>query len=133
MTAPELAFGAAFLVTLALLGVVAWSGMRAKRRVHVPAVVAAYASLAVTIWYAYALGRTIDLPSAGTITPVHLFLARTATLALVVASLLGLRTVVFPKGRGTHQRAAWIALSIVVLAAITGIVMVALAEPIQRS
>lgn len=129
---PPAAFAIAFLVTGALLGVVAWSGMRARRRVHVPAVVLAYASLFVTIWLAYALGHTIDLASAGAITPVHLFLARAATLALVVASAMGLRTVFAPKARGTHKRLAWIALSIVALAAITGIVMVSLADPVQR-
>ncbi len=128
---PTLAFALAFLVTLVLLAVVAWSGMRAKRRVHIPAVAMTYVSLAVTIYYAYGLGRILDLHSAGIITPIHLFLARAATVAIVLASLIGLRTAFHPQTRGLHKRAAWLALSIVVLAAVTGVVMVCLADPIQ--
>ncbi len=126
---PTLAFAAAFLVTLALLGVVAWSGTRAKRRVHIPAVLLAYVSLAVTIYYAYRLGDTLDLASAGIITPIHLFLARAATLGLLVASALGIKTLFFPKSRRTHMKLAWFALGLVVLAAITGVIMVSLASP----
>ncbi len=128
---PTIAFALAFLVTLVLLAVVAWSGTRAKRRVHIPAVIAAYASLAVTIYYAYALGDTLDLASAGIITPIHLLLARAATVALLVASASGLRTIFRPKARRLHKRLAWFALSIVVLSAITGVAMVALASPHQ--
>ncbi|MBL8863475.1 MAG: hypothetical protein JNK02_15900 [Planctomycetes bacterium] len=126
---PAFAFAASFLVTLVLLGVVAWSGARGKRRVHVPAVVLAYAALGVTIWCAYALGETLDLGSAGAITPIHLTIARVATLALVLASAFGARTLFRAETRRTHGRLAWTALAIVVLAAITGLVMVALAEP----
>jgi len=126
---PTLAFAAAFLVTLVLLAVVAWSGVRAKRHVHIPSVLCAYASLAVTIYFAYRLGETLDLASAGIITPIHLFLARVATLGLVIASGLGIRTLFFPKSRRAHMKLAWIALGLVVLAAITGVIMVSLAAP----
>ncbi len=128
---PTLAFASAFLVTLLLLGVVAWSGMRAKRRVHIPAVGVTVASLGVTIYYAYQLGKTIDLASAGLITPIHLFLARLATLAIVVTAGFGLRTLFVPSTIRAHKRVAWFTLGLVVLAAITGVVMVSLAEPIQ--
>lgn len=130
---PTLAFAAAFLVTLALLAVVAWSGVRAKRRVHVPAVGLTVASLCVTIFYAYRLGHALDLKSAGVITPIHLFLARLATLAIVVTIGIGLRALFVPRTLRLHKRAAWISLSLVVLAAITGLVMVGLAKPIQGS
>lgn len=128
---PTLAFAAAFLVTLALLAVVAWSGVRAKRRVHVPAVGLTVASLGVTIFYAYRLGQALDLKSAGVITPIHLTLARIATLAIVVTIGIGLRSLFAPKTLKLHKRAAWISLSLVVLAAVTGVVMVSLADPIQ--
>ncbi|MCY2959365.1 MAG: hypothetical protein NTY35_04300 [Planctomycetota bacterium] len=129
---PTFAFAAAFLVTLVLLGVVAWSGMRAKRRVHIPAVGLTVLSLGVTIYYAYALGRVLDLKSAGIITPIHLTLARVATLSIVLTAALGLRTLFFQKTLRAHKWSARISLSLVVLAAITGIVMVSLAEPVQR-
>lgn len=129
---PITAFAAAFLVTLVLLGVVAWSGMRAKRRVHVTAVGLTVASLGVTIWRAYRLGDTLDLDSAGIITPIHLTLARAATLAIVLAIGLGVRTLYAPGTVRRHRAVAWLALSIVVLSAITGVVMVALAQPAQR-
>jgi hypothetical protein len=128
---PTSAFAAAFLVTLALLGVVAWSGMRAKRRVHIPAVGVTVAALGVTIYYAYRLGDTLDLKSAGMITPIHLFLARLATLSIVITIGIGLRTLLVPTTLKLHKRAAWLSLSLVVLAAITGIVMVSLAHPVQ--
>jgi len=127
---PTIAFAAAFLVTLALLVVVAWSGMRAKRRVHIPAVGLAVVALAVTIWFAYRLGAVYDLESAGVITPIHLFLARFATLSIVITIVFGLRTLFVPKSLRFHKRLAWFSLTIVVLAAITGVVMIVLASPI---
>lgn len=125
---PTLAFAAAFLVTLVLLAVVAWSGVRAKRRVHIPAVGLTTASLGVTIYYAYQLGHTLDLASAGVITPIHLTLARIATFAIVVAIVMGLVALRTPRLVRVHKRVAWIALSLVVLAAITGVIMVSLAS-----
>jgi hypothetical protein len=101
--------------------------MRARRRVHVPAVLVTYALLGTTIYYAYALGRVLDLEAAGVITPIHLALARVATLALLVASAFGVRVLFVPAARGTHKRVVWIALALVVLAAGTGVAMVALA------
>jgi len=127
---PTIAFSVAFALTLVLLGVTAWSGLRAKRRIHVPAVVLTVAMLGVTIYYAYRLGDTLDLPSAGPITPIHLALARLATLALLLPIAFGIRTLFVPRTRRLHGRLAWFALAIVVLAAATGVVMVSLAEPV---
>lgn len=127
---PTLAFTAAFCVTLALLGVVAWSGIRAKRRVHVPAVGLTGISLGVTIWFAYRLGHTLDLASAGIITPIHLTLARIATLAILAAIVMGLVALRSPNRIRLHKRVAWIALSLVVLSAITGVAMVSMASTI---
>jgi hypothetical protein len=126
---PVAVFAAWFAATLAALVVVAWSGMRARRRVHIPAVVVTYVLLGTTIYCAYALGRVLDLRAAGPITPIHLSLARAATLALVVASAFGVRTLFVPAARRWHRRIVWFALTLVVLAAGTGVAMVALAPP----
>lgn len=121
---PIAAFALAFGTTLIALGVVVWSGMRAKRRIHIPAVIFTLGSLGVTILYAYRLGETLDLASAGIITPIHLTLARAATIALLLPIATGIRTLFVPSGRKLHARVAWFALTLVVAAAITGVIMV---------
>jgi len=130
---PKVAFALAFLITLAVLGVVVWSGKRARRRVHIPAVVCAFACLAWTIHLAYGLGETLDLAAAGPITPIHLALARVATVALLLPVATGIRALFVPGGRKLHARCAWFALTLVVAAAATGIAMVTLAPPIAAS
>jgi hypothetical protein len=120
---PIASFALAFGVTLIALGVVVWSGLRARRGVHVPAVGFALAALGATIFCAYRLGHTLDLESAGIITPIHLTLARAATIALLVPVVLGIRTLFVPATRAWHARAAWFALALVVAAAITGVIM----------
>jgi hypothetical protein len=60
-----------------------------------------------------------------------LFLARTATFAIVVAIVFGLRTLLVPRSLRWHKRIAWLALTLIVLAAITGVAMVALAPAVQ--
>lgn len=127
---PSISFAAAFVLTLVLLGITAWSGLRARRKIHVPAVGLTLVSLGLTIYCAYRLGDTLDLPSAGPITPIHLTLARLATLALLLPIAFGIRTLFVPRTRRLHGRLAWFALGIVVLAAATGVVMVSLAEPV---
>ena len=128
---PIASFALAFGVTLIALGVVVWSGLRAKRRVHIPAVGFTLAALGVTIYYAYRLGHVLDLQSAGVITPIHLTLARVATVALLLPVVTGIRTLFVPGGRKLHARLAWFALALVVATAITGVIMVSLAQPAQ--
>lgn len=130
---PIASFALAFGVTLIALGVVVWSGLRANRRVHIPAVGFTLASLGVTIYYAYQLGHTLDLASAGVITPIHLTLARVATVALLLPIATGIRTLFVPSGRKLHARLAWFALALVVATAITGVIMVSLAQPVGQS
>ena len=77
------------------------------------------------------LGHTLDLASAGAITPVHLTLARIATAALILPILTGIRALFVPSGRKLHALCAWLALTLVVAAAVTGVVMVSLAQPLS--
>ncbi|MCA9002739.1 MAG: hypothetical protein KDB61_12505, partial [Planctomycetes bacterium] len=78
MTA-EIGFVGFLLLTVALLGGVAITGLKAKRRLHLKLVVATVISLAVAIRYALLVGEHYDLESAGAITPIHMTMARVAT------------------------------------------------------
>ena len=77
---PTLGFILFLAVTLALLGGVVVTGLQARRATHVKFVIAAVASLGVTIYFAERLGELYDLASAGRITPIHLFLAKTTVV-----------------------------------------------------
>ena len=80
-----------FGLTLALLGAVVATGLKAKRAAHLTCVVLAVAALGATVHYAYGLGKLYDLAGAGWITPVHLTLARVNTVALLVPVATGVR------------------------------------------
>lgn len=124
-------FVAFFAITLVLLAVVTWSGFRAMRRVHIPCVVATLAALAVTVHYAYQLGKIYDLKSAGIITPIHLTLAKITTLSLLGPAVTGVRTLFVPSTRKLHRKVAFVALGLTVLSAITGTIMILLAKPFE--
>jgi hypothetical protein len=55
-------------------------------------VAAAIASLGATIWYAEGMGEHYDLAHAGWITPVHLWIAKTTTLAYLLPITTGILT-----------------------------------------
>ncbi len=131
---PAAAFAVAFGVTLVLLLAVVATGLRAQRRAHVTLVVLTFASLGWTIHEAYQLGAIYDLAAAGPITPIHLTLARIATAALFLPVISGIRTLRNPAGRVLHRKLAFLALTLVVLAAITGVLMIQmapLAQPVR--
>ena len=128
---PVAGFVAFFAVTLVLLAVVTWTGLRAMRRVHIPCVVATLAALAITIHYAYQLGKVYDLKSAGWITPLHLTLAKITTLSLLAPAITGVRTLFVPSTRKLHRMLAFFALGLTVLSAITGTIMILLAKPFE--
>ncbi len=107
-------------VTLALLGGVVSTGLAAKRRMHIPLVVCAVASLGVTIYFAEKLGEVYDLESAGWITPVHLTIAKITTLAYLLPIATGIATLRRPGARPLHRRVAFLVLGLTVLAAVTG-------------
>ena len=117
-----------FLVaTLALLVLVVLTGLAAKRRFHIPLVVASVGSLAVTIHYALQLGKLYDLQAAGWITPVHLAIARVATACYLLPIATGIRTIFAPSTRRLHRKLAFLVLAMTLLTAITGTAMIWLA------
>jgi heme A synthase len=119
------------LVTLALLGGVVATGLAAKRRLHLPLVVLAVASLGVTIFYAEQLGREYDLEAAGWITPVHLTLAKITTLAYLLPIATGIATIRDGKRRPMHRKVAFAVLALTVLTAATGTWMILASEPLS--
>jgi uncharacterized membrane protein (DUF2068 family) len=118
-------------LTLCGLGVVFWSGVRARMRVHLPAVACTVALLGLTIWFAERLGREYDLETAGAIKPVHLALAKLATAAYLLPLTTGVLTWRNRRWRTLHLVAACTTLLLTVAAAVTGTWMVFAAEPLQ--
>ena len=104
--------------------------MRANRKVHLPCVAGAVLCLLATIYYAEQLGKQYDLESAGIITPVHLFLAKTTTLAYLAPVVTGIRTLRNQEGRKLHGKVAYFVLFMTVLTAVTGTAMVLMGTPL---
>lgn len=125
---PEIRFALAATVTVALLAAAVRAGFRARRRLHVSLVAAVLASLGVTILSALRMGELYDLAAAGTITPVHLTLAKLTVLAYLLPIATGLRTWRHPRTRTLHRRLAYLALGMTALAFVTGVWMMLAAE-----
>src|SRR6185436_5175061 len=102
MTA-ESGFVAFLALTLVLLSAVVWTGLHARRRIHIPCVGATLAALGVTIWFAEKMGEHYDLAAAGWITPVHLFLAKATTLAYLAPLATGVLTIRDASWRPRHR------------------------------
>jgi len=126
---PLALFVALFAVTLALLGAVVMTGLRARRRAHLVLVAFSVLALGATIWAAERLGHSYDLASAGRIFPIHLALAKTAAASFALPLVTGIATLRNPRLRRWHASAAWLALVLTVSAAVTGTLMVAWAAP----
>jgi hypothetical protein len=124
----EQGFVGFLILTVALLGAVAWTGFRAQRRWHLRLVVVAVVSLAMAIRYALLVGRLYDLESAGIITPIHMAMARIATAAYLLPVITGLGTLRDPSWRRWHRRAAFTVIVLTVLAAVTGAAMLSMAD-----
>jgi hypothetical protein len=118
-----------FLVlTVALLGVVVWTGLRARRRAHLASVAATVLALATTIVFAERMGAHYDLGQAGRITPVHLALAKLTTLAYLAPLATGLLTLRDPAWRRRHRLCAFAVVALTVATAVTGTWMILAAE-----
>jgi hypothetical protein len=130
MPAPQVLFPTFLLLTVALLGVVVYTGIKAKLRLHITFVVLTVLSLAAAIVAALALGKLYDLESAGWITPVHLKIARIATYAYVLPAATGVMTYRDRKHRKLHFWMAMLTLGLTVLAAVTGAWMIFQATPL---
>lgn len=125
---PERGFVLFLLLTLALLGVVVATGLRARRRVHLTAVALAVAALGTTIYFAEQMGEHYDLAAAGAITPVHLAIAKLTTLAYLAPVMTGILTIRDARWRVRHRWCAFTVLALTVATAVTGTWMV-LAAP----
>jgi hypothetical protein len=125
---PELGFALFFALTLICLGIVVASGLKARMRVHIPAVIGALASLGTAVYFALKLGHVYDLEAAGLITPVHLTLAKLATALYVLPLVTGVMTYLDRSKKRLHFRVAMLVLVLTVLAAVTGTWMI-LAAP----
>ncbi len=121
-------FVASLAVTLAILAGVVVTGRAAKRKVHIPLVIGAVASLGVTIYFAEKLGELYDLESAGVIYPIHLALAKTTTVGYLLPLVTGVLTVRDATRIVWHRRCAYFILVMTVLTAATGTTMVLMAE-----
>ena len=125
---PGRGFVAFLALTLVLLAAVVWTGLRARRRVHLPCVAATLAALGATIWYAEQMGELYDLESAGLITPVHLWLAKGTTLLYLAPLVTGILTIRDARWRPRHRVAAFTVLALTVATAVTGTWMLLASE-----
>jgi hypothetical protein len=117
-------------LTLVALGATVATGLKGRRVPHVACVALALALLGVTIWFAEKLGAEYDLESAGRITPIHLALAKGATLSYLLPIASGIATWRDRRRRRVHLALALTALVLTVAAAATGTAMILLAEPL---
>src|SRR5262245_52547556 len=124
----ETGFTLFLLLTVGLLGVVVWTGLRARRRLHLSCVAATLAALATTIVFAGRMGAHYDLTKAGLITPVHLTLAKVTTLAYLAPLATGVLTLRNPAWRRRHRFCAFVVLGLTVATAVTGTWMILAAE-----
>ena len=125
---PGRGFVAFLALTLVLLAAVVWTGLRARRRVHLPCVAATLAALGATIWFAEQMGELYDLESAGLITPVHLWLAKGTTLLYLAPLVTGILTIRDARWRPRHRVAAFTVLALTVATAVTGTWMLLASE-----
>ena len=118
------------LLTLLLLGGAVATGRRHERRKHFAIVACVFVSLGLTIWAAERLGAVYDLASAGMMKPIHLTLAKAASLSYLLPVITGIRLLRGSGGRGAHRFAAGLAIFLTVIAAVTGTWMILLATRI---
>ena len=127
---PALGFPTFLALTLLLLAGVVVTGKRSQRKRHLPLVLLTVGSLGATIYWAERLGELYDLESAGWIYPLHLLLAKIATVSYLLPVITGLRTIKHPAARTLHGRVAFLVLGLTVLTAVTGSWMVLAADPL---
>jgi hypothetical protein len=116
-------FSLCLVATIAFLGCAVVTGFKARRRWHLTSVACAVVMLAASIYYALKVGHVYDIHAAGAITPIHLTLARVTTACYLLPVATGLRTIFVPKTRPLHRKVAFLVLSMTVLTAITGTIM----------
>jgi hypothetical protein len=130
MSSPKILFPVFLVLTVLLLIAVLVTGLTGRVRAHLTLVGLTVTSLAITIYYAEQLGELYDLASAGWITPVHLAIAKAATGSYLLPLVTGLMTLRKRTHKRLHFRMAMVAFTLTVLAAGTGVWMLAAATPL---
>ena len=125
---PDLGFPLFLGLTVVLLIAVVATGRAAKLRMHLPLVGLALASLGVTIYFAEQLGDFYDLESAGVITHVHLTVAKVTTALYLFPLVTGVLTLRNRRYKQWHGWAAGVTLTMTVVTAVTGSMMIWLAD-----
>jgi hypothetical protein len=118
------------LTTVALLALVLATGLKAKRRAHIPAVVTMVVSLGLAIYYAEQLGDEYDIRAAGVITPIHLTLAKITTLGYLLPVVTGIATLRNPRRRKLHGRIAFVLVGLTLVTTATGLAMLLMSPPV---
>ncbi len=136
---PSVGFPFFLTLTVVLLALDVWTGLRRRRRLHLALVATTLASLALAIVFAERLGELYDLEAAGRIYPFHLAIAKLATAAYLLPIATGVRLLVAQAGtalarkRRLHLRAALFTIALTLLTALTGSWMLLASEPLERS
>ncbi|MCC7014603.1 MAG: hypothetical protein IT454_18730 [Planctomycetes bacterium] len=133
MSSPQVLFPVFLVVTVLLLGAVVATGVKGRVRPHLTFVVITVASLLTTIYFAEQLGELYDLKAAGRITPIHLTLAKLATVAYLGPTVTGWLTLRNRQHKSLHFRLAMVTLGLTIAAAITGTWMILVAEPLATT
>jgi len=118
------------VLTLVLLSGAVASGLGRRRRTHFALVASVFVSLGLTIWAAERLGTIYDFASAGLMKPIHLALAKAASLSYLLPLITGIRLLRGAGSRGAHRLSAFFAILLTVIAAVTGVWMILLATPL---
>lgn len=133
MGGPQVLFPVFLVLTVLLLVVVVATGVKGRIKPHLTFVVITVASLLTTIYYAEQLGTLYDLASAGRITPIHLALAKLATVAYLGPAISGWMTLRNRRHKTMHFRLAMVTLGLTVAAAVTGSWMILVATPLPTT
>lgn len=117
-------------LTVLLLVAVILTGFKAKRKVHLRLVAITIVSLATAIYYAERLGTLYDLEASGRIYPIHLWIAKAATVSYVLPLVTGFLTLKNPGMRRRHRWCAFLVVTLTLAAAVTGAAMVWMSDPL---
>ena len=128
MLGPQVGFPLFLALTIVTLAAVVITGLKGRVRLHISLVATAVAFLAIAIYFAEKLGRFYDLASAGVITPIHLTIAPIATAAYLLPVITGVLTLRDRRHKRLHFKLAMLVLALTVLTALTGSLMLWLAN-----
>ena len=116
--------------TVGFLVAVVVTGLRGKITVHIPCVAATLVSLTFAIVFVLKLGKLYDFSAVGAIYPIHMTIAKIATVSYLLPIITGIRTLKSRANRKLHFRAAMLVLVLTATASVTGTLMLLWAQPI---